>query len=226
MSRPGLDPELQAFVEGRRIGRRALAALHRRALARAAEIAAGGGELPAARSTARRRPARLAFACCLAVVAGGMGALAAIHRWKAPVATVPGPGVAQMNATKPARVDRQPAETPPPLDQTIAPPPAAAPSERQGHRRPPDPAAAELSLLTLAHAAYERRNFDAALKLVDEHARRFPRGHLAEQREALRVKSLLGSGRTAEAHRAAIAFAARFPRSVLLTPLLEGPSAP
>jgi len=39
---------------------------------------------------------------------------------------------------------------------------------------------------------------------------------LLEEREALRVKALSGLGRVEEARRAAHAFEARFPRSVLL----------
>jgi hypothetical protein len=39
---------------------------------------------------------------------------------------------------------------------------------------------------------------------------------LSEEREALRVKALLGLGRTAEAQRAGAAFRASFPRSALL----------
>jgi hypothetical protein len=52
--------------------------------------------------------------------------------------------------------------------------------------------------------------------LVAEHARQFSHGRLAEEREALRVRSLAGSGRTEDARRATAAFAARVARSVLL----------
>jgi hypothetical protein len=70
-----------------------------------------------------------------------------------------------------------------------------------------------------AHTAYAAHEFANALVLVGEHARRFPAGLLAEEREALRVRCLLGSGRTSEARRAAAAFASRFPRSVLVSRL-------
>ncbi len=75
---------------------------------------------------------------------------------------------------------------------------------------------AELRLMRGAHTAYAAHAFANALVLVSEHARRFPAGLLAEEREALRVRCLLGSGQTGEAQRAAHAFARRFPRSVLL----------
>jgi hypothetical protein len=50
-----------------------------------------------------------------------------------------------------------------------------------------------------------------------EHGRRFPNGRLAEEREALRVRALNSSGQSESARRAARAFAARFPHSVLLS---------
>jgi len=89
-------------------------------------------------------------------------------------------------------------------------PSASRPAERQASYD------AELTLMRGAHTAYAAHAFSNALVLVSEHARRFPGGLLAEEREALRVRCLLGSGRTAEAERAAAAFSTRFPRSVLL----------
>ena len=79
----------------------------------------------------------------------------------------------------------------------------------------PSRLAAELDLLQAAHVAYTRRDDFHSLALVREHARKFPRGQLAEQREALRVRSLRRSGRNDEAQRAAAIFARQFPRSVL-----------
>jgi hypothetical protein len=75
---------------------------------------------------------------------------------------------------------------------------------------------AESELLRRAHSAYAQGDFGTALKLVAEHAKKFPRGVLAEEREALRVRSLAGTGQSAAASRAAAAFAEHFPRSVLL----------
>jgi hypothetical protein len=76
--------------------------------------------------------------------------------------------------------------------------------------------AAELHLLQRAQVAYANREFGRALALVFEHGRRFPSGRLAEEREVLRVRALSGAGRTEEASSASAAFAARFPRSILL----------
>jgi hypothetical protein len=81
--------------------------------------------------------------------------------------------------------------------------------------------AAELRLLQRAQAAYSERDLAGALALAGEHRRRFPNGRLAEEREALRVRSLAASGRGADARRAVAAFARCFPHSVLLPRLQE-----
>jgi hypothetical protein len=76
--------------------------------------------------------------------------------------------------------------------------------------------AIEFALLRPAYQAVARHDFPSALTAIAAHHRRFASGQLAEEREALRVKALLGLGRRAEAQQAASAFRERFPRSVLL----------
>jgi outer membrane protein assembly factor BamD (BamD/ComL family) len=83
---------------------------------------------------------------------------------------------------------------------------------------------AELALLRRAHAAYGSHDFTAALRLLAEHGSRFPNGRLAEEREALRVRALSGSGLNEAARVAAHSFAARFPHSVLLSRTVEAAS--
>ncbi|HVT07560.1 MAG TPA: hypothetical protein VHO67_08885 [Polyangia bacterium] len=78
------------------------------------------------------------------------------------------------------------------------------------------PGEAELRLLRRAEAAYVRGDQRTTLALVSDHAQRFPDGRLAEERDALRVQALAESGRPQAARRAAAAFAARYPHSVLL----------
>jgi TolA-binding protein len=98
--------------------------------------------------------------------------------------------------------------------------PAASTAETATVSRPApilESYAAELALMRRAHAAYGSHDFAAALRLLSEHGRRFPNGRLAEEREALRVRALSGSGLNDSARLAAHAFAARFPRSVLLS---------
>ena len=74
----------------------------------------------------------------------------------------------------------------------------------------------ELELLARAQASYMRQDFTCAIAQLGELTRQFPNGQLAEEREALRVRSLLGAGRMDEGQSAAAAFANRFPGSVLL----------
>ena len=111
-----------------------------------------------------------------------------------------------------------------PAAETDPPPQLGSRPRLQRRHRPLSPQesyAAELYLLQRAQADYASQDFSDALVLVAEHARRFPSGRLAEEREALRVRSLAGAGRGDQARRALTAFARRFPRSVLLPRLRE-----
>ena len=101
----------------------------------------------------------------------------------------------------------------------MAAPQAASSAKPQHWERPisaQESYAAELGLLQRAQVAYVAREFSDVLARVAEHSRKFPNGRLAEEREALRVRALEGTGRTEEARRAAAAFAGRFPRSIML----------
>jgi hypothetical protein len=88
----------------------------------------------------------------------------------------------------------------------LIPIPASQPSAADAFR-------AELRLLVEARDAVD---FSDALSRIVEHARRFKKSQLAEEREVLRIKSLVGLGRTQKALSAGSMFRARFPRSVLL----------
>ena len=83
----------------------------------------------------------------------------------------------------------------------------------------------ELRLLRRARVAVARNDFAGAMAPIAEHTRRFRDGHLVEEREALRVKALAGLGRVDEARRAAAAFKARFPHSVLLPAVSHMPAS-
>lgn len=216
----GLDPELEAFVTPRKIEKMP-AALRARVLARARATVVGDEIAPAhapqarpAPGTRSRRILRIALVASFAVAGAAVGAVAAIHgRGARTPDVVPAPPPApRVAVTKVAATD-------PPAPATGKEP--ARPSHPTHAGAKGDPFTAELEVLQRAQVAYTHRDFSAALALVAEHARRFPRGHLAEQREALRVRSLVGAGRTEEAHRAAAAFAVRFPRSVLLPRVAE-----
>lgn len=74
------------------------------------------------------------------------------------------------------------------------------------------PTEAELLLPARATVAREPRE---ALRLVDEHARLYPRGLLAQEREVIGVEALIGLGRFDEARRRADGFLSANPRSAL-----------
>lgn len=204
--------ELEALLERCRELPAVPANQRMRSLARARAAAARTAPFPAeAAPVARRRGLVVALAASLAFVIGVGVASAAFY--------------AQSRLQQPARS----AEPPNRRVELYAPAPAIAPEadlpETVLPLRPQhagrmtstqESYAAELRLLQGAQAAYAGRAYSRALSLVAEHRRRFPRGRLTEEREALRVRALSKAGRAPEAERAAKAFAERFPRSVLL----------
>ncbi|MFL5306986.1 MAG: hypothetical protein ACJ8F1_17350 [Polyangia bacterium] len=206
-----MESEVEAVLERGRTIRRLPDAVRARALARArAATVAESRVLTMAAMPVPGRRFRIALAASFAVAVGAAGATAALKT------TVFG----RDHGVPPAAVASQPvAATVVPMaaadPEPIAPPHAARFTTAQESYR------AEVGLLQRAQAAYVNRNFSAALALVTEHGRRFPNGRLAEEREALRVRSLAGAGRRGEARRAANVFAHRFPRSVLLPRLQE-----
>ena len=169
-----------------------------------------------------RRLFRIALAASFAIAGAAVGAVAARQGRSAHISQVAtpdrvptAPGVPVASAGGPSSEAPTPATEREPARAAHAARPAKS-------GLAPDLFTAELELLQRAHGAYTRHDFSVALTLVAEHARRFPRSQLAEQREALRVRSLASAGRADEARRAAAAFAVRFPRSVLLPRVAEG----
>jgi hypothetical protein len=72
--------------------------------------------------------------------------------------------------------------------------------------------AAELALLEKAQDALRSRPAEA-LALTNEHARRFPKGSYAQEREVIAIEALAKTGRTAEARARADRFKRAFPGS-------------
>ena len=84
----------------------------------------------------------------------------------------------------------------------------------------------ERKMLDGARAALARGDHAAAMRGLEEHAKKYGNGRLVEEREALRVRTLADSGRRDEALAAAARFRARWPGSVLLPAVeaaVEGP---
>ena len=225
-----LDPELATLLELRKVERRIPPEARTRVLARCRAVVLWGEaftRLPPPNGP-RSFPApvgrgsglaRLALAASIAIVAGAVGAIAALRGRAAddpPAALTDRP----LPVTTAILDEPIPAPAPEPLPVAIQ---HAVTAKAARAPRGADPFTAEVELLQRAHLAYARRDFSGALALVQEHARRFPKGPLAEEREALRVESLVGAGLADEASRRAAVFAARFPRSVLL-PRVEAAS--
>jgi hypothetical protein len=74
----------------------------------------------------------------------------------------------------------------------------------------------ELRFLERARQSAAHGDYASVLVIAAEHERSFPAGQLAEEREFLRVKALLGLDRADDVRRVAAKFRRQFPRSVLL----------
>lgn len=86
--------------------------------------------------------------------------------------------------------------------------------------------AAELALVQMARTSLARQNFSGALDATEQHGRKFPNGHLAEERESLAIQALVGAGRDSEARARAARFRARYPHSLLLPAVEAAVGAP
>lgn len=112
----------------------------------------------------------------------------------------------------------EPGPPPPPPISTTAPPTR---SSSVAHPRastsavPSDDPDAEVKLLQRAQALLQNEPTQT-LALCAEHARRFPGGLLAEEREVLAIEALMGTGHADEARARADRFAAAYPSSTHL----------
>ena len=216
-----LPPDVRALLQHEREVPVLSAATRARAIARArAALVAGLGRSDDARRATPvpwRHPRWAAAAALFCILGGAVGAAAYQFRaYLAPPAEIhPLPAPIKTVATP------RPIAPAPVVDEE----PAAAPDKPVLSKA--DAARAELHLLRQARGAVAREDYASALRPIAEHARRFKDGRLSEEREALRVKALVGLGRTEDARRAATAFRARFPRSVLLSAVNKmSPSEP
>jgi hypothetical protein len=219
MNQDRFDPDLAALLEAGRIIPAVPDAVRARSLARAsATLAAVPVREPVRFSGRRGLVLAVAASLLLAVSAGGAVAVyRAIESQPPPMVPPAGPRQELPQAVAPLPLSLPAPANPVPTTQPKRPRHSA--STRESYR-------AELRLLQRAHTAYAGHDYGDALVVVAEHARRFPSGHLAEDREALRVKALIGAGRSEEASSAGASFARRFPRSVLLPRLAPEKESP
>lgn len=130
------------------------------------------------------------------------------------VADEPAPIPASTSETIPSiSVDALPSSTSSaPARIAVRPSASAAPASAPTTSQTTAPSEAEFALIRRAQLALAESPAQA-LALTDEHARTFPSGELAQERELTAVEALARLGRTADASNRAQAFLARFPRT-------------
>lgn len=162
----------------------------------------------------------------LAVSQASRGGVAAVAKTPAPpllrgrpseprvaAAPAPAPESTVPAATGAAPTSLPPTSASPPSNAAITPPSGAA------HARPStaETYAIEVGLLEPARSGIARGDFATALGALARHQREYPNGQLSQEREALRVRALWGSGQKQAAESAAAAFRRRYPQSGLLS---------
>lgn len=127
----------------------------------------------------------------------------------APTAPPPAPPPAPAPAPVPAVAPTSPpAPAPEPL-----PPPARSARTRAAQPEAPDDLMGELALIQRAQRSLSRGDGSGALAALREHAQRYPRGRLREEREAAQALALCAAGRGDEARAAADRFVSAHPAS-------------
>lgn len=214
-----VDPELEVLFEEGRVIRRLPDVARARALARARATVAANVFVPVRPAPMPRVGLRVGVAATVALFAGAAASAAALHRRAPAPGESPPPGASPPRAS---RTEHKRASAPPP-SVVIAEGIQSVDNEKAAPRPPTnlESYAAEVDLLQRAQAAFAKGDLAETLAIVARHAHRFPNGRLSEEREAFRIRSLVGSGQANEARRALAAFTRRFPRSVLLTRLQE-----
>ncbi len=109
------------------------------------------------------------------------------------------------------------APTEPTPASTDAPQTATPPASEPPKKPPPEPPASDLAeetrLLARARARLRAGSPDEALAPLGEHARRFPKGQLAEDRMVLRAQALCEAGKREDGRKAVAALRKAFPSS-------------
>jgi hypothetical protein len=148
------------------------------------------------------------------VVGVGIGWVA---RRPAPEALVtPAPAASEMPIELPSAVPAPSSPLAAVRPEDLPTVPSAAASSRAA---PPD-LAAERALLDVARTALGRGAGGNALVACEDHARRYPRGSLAEEREAIAVQALVLDHRSEDAKERAERFRRTYPRSIFLPAVL------
>jgi hypothetical protein len=213
----GLKPETQALLELGRAGddpSDAVIAHNRRQLA----MKMGGAALGAAAVTGSATKVLAASSTLkvLALCGGVVAAGAALHGYAFQGPPPPqAPAVAPPARTAESVVERDPLASPAASEATrLAPPVEPAPRNATAAKSATPPSIqSELELIRGAQKHLHRGEASGALALLAEHARRFPTGVLAQERDASRVLALCLAGDVTSARSQAERFLQRSPQS-------------
>lgn len=222
MSLDPLDPELAALFEDAPIPS-APAEAKARAFARLAALSATppkatSSKVGAATELGRRAIALATTTFVAGAIVGGLVVSARqptrvvyVDRPASMIEVPPSPATPSMvgDSTAPS-APATPAISPSSIPSTTHAVPSVVPSSRT------DYLAAERALLDHARRALASDGGVEALGLLDRHAKRFPRGKLAEEREALAIEALVHAGRLDEARARAADFRRKSPQSLYL----------
>jgi hypothetical protein len=215
---PELPPDVAALLADARGTPSAPASERRRVAGRLALTV--GMAIPAASLAGARvaAPAWITKALGLATLvalAGGAAHLATRHRSSPVRASIARPAVVTREPERVVPVAPTLVPTAAPQEPTpvaVAPPALAATPRRVDEDRAFQE---ELSLLDRAVEALGRGDVTVATGALSQHARRFPRGRLSPEREAMRVRCAAASGDPEAAEAARRRFHQRYPHSVL-----------
>lgn len=201
-----LSIELRALLEKERTIAPLPAATRARAIARARQAFAANVQTAVVTSSVPESMPTWAIAGLVCLIGAAAAVVASVvgTRDPAPAAVAAAPSAEPVVTGDPQRATSSATDVP-----AL---PGPLPRESPAVERERD----ELRLLERAHAALTREDFAAAMSPLMEHARRFKRGRLVEEREVLRMQALSGLGRQQEVRRAAAAFELHFPRSPLV----------
>ncbi len=133
-----------------------------------------------------------------------------------PAAQRPASSTAQVTALTPTAgsASNEPAAIPVSSLPNIPSSEGAPPSVSAGRAAVPSDLAAEQALIDTARSALSRGRAADALRAADDHARQFPRGRLAEERETMAIQALLLTGRRSDAEARGQRFHKAYPGSL------------
>jgi hypothetical protein len=176
---------------------------------------AGGAAAAAAKGVAAGKLVAIGLA---SFVAGGVAGGAAVKRTMQAPANGPPATVATALAATPRVPESLPTLS---AGAPSAPSPTTAPPSNPSTSIAPRPSSSagdltrERELLDAARAALERGRPNDAVAAAREHAQKWPRGYLAEEREVVLIQALVAAGSQPDAERRAAQFHRSFPKSIL-----------